>query len=155
MKLHDISWNYTWFHEMSCKWGLLRPRPQNLLNSYRIPNDSGGLLHPRIHRNHKIMRNFMNFTYFHENLRKSRKFAIFCEFSILEWGSPPEPLESYGISIGLAVGGAEGPMFMRIHEVMWTSHNSTEITNLQKFNRIHTFLPEWRPFRPRRSKSLL
>ena len=155
MKFHDISRNYTWLHGISWKWCLLRPRPQNLLNSYRISIDSGGLLHHKMHRNHKNMRNFMDFTYFHESLWNSRKFMSSCEFRILEWRSPPEPLKYHRFPIDFAVGGAEGPMFMRIHEVMWTSHNSTGITNLQKFNRIHTILPKWVPFRPRRSKSLL
>ena len=128
------------------------PKPIQFL---RFPNDSGGILHPEMHGNHGNMRNFTDFTCFHACLRKSRKFTIPCEFRILEWRSPPEPLKYHRFPIGFAVGGAEGPMFMRIHEVMRISHNSTGITNSGNFSRIHTFLPKWVPFRPRRSKSLL
>ena len=60
----------------------------------------------------------MDFTYFHAIVRKSRKSTISCRFRISEWRSPPEPLKYHRFPIGFAVGGAEGPMFMRIHEVM-------------------------------------
>ena len=43
------------------------PKPIEFL---RFANDSGGILHPEMHGNHRNMRDFMDFTYFHENLRK-------------------------------------------------------------------------------------
>ena len=111
---HGISHNFMKVHKMVPS----APPAPKPIESLRFPNESGGILHPEMHGNHRNMRNLMDSTYFHEDLRKSRKSMISCEFSIWEWGSPPEPLESYRISIGLAVGGAEGPMFMRIHEGM-------------------------------------
>ena len=151
MMLHAISHNCLKIHKMVPS-APPAPKPIEFL---RFPNDSGGILHPEMHGIHRNMRDFMDFTYFHESLRKWRKFKISCEFRILEWRSPPEPLKYHRFPIGFAVGGAEGPMFMRIHEVMWIPHNSTEIINFGNFNRIHTVLPKWVPFRPRRSKILL
>ena len=145
------------FHENShnfMKMGPSAPPAPKPIEFLWFPNDSGGILHPEMHGNHWNMRNSKDFTCFHASLRKSREFTISCEFRILEWGSPPEPLKYHRIPKGFAVGGAEGPMCMRIHEVMWISHNSTEIAELLNFSRIHTFLPKWGPLRPRSSKRL-